>query len=96
MALMTRSLLGTAEMPPALQALVVRKAEGNPFFVEEVTRSLIEDGSLRPERDGFVLTREIGEVSIPDTIQPTPSRTCSRRASTGWPTTRAARSRSRA
>ena len=69
MAIMTRSLLGTSDMPPALQALVVRKAEGNPFFVEEVTRSLVEDGSLRHENGGVILTRDLAEVSIPDTIQ---------------------------
>jgi tetratricopeptide (TPR) repeat protein len=69
MAAITRSLLGTADMPPELRALVARKAEGNPFFVEEVTRSLLEDGSLRCDGGRAELTRELADISIPDTIQ---------------------------
>jgi tetratricopeptide (TPR) repeat protein len=69
MAAMTRTLLGTSEMPQELRALIARKAEGNPFFVEEVTRSLLEDGSLRPENGRVVLTRDLADISIPDTVQ---------------------------
>ncbi|MEW6268520.1 MAG: AAA family ATPase, partial [Thermodesulfobacteriota bacterium] len=69
MAAITRTLLGTADMPLELRSLIARKAEGNPFFVEEVTRSLVEDGSLRAENGRVVLTRSLAEISIPDTVQ---------------------------
>jgi transcriptional regulator with AAA-type ATPase domain/tetratricopeptide (TPR) repeat protein len=65
----TGSLLGTAEVPEALRAVIAAKAEGNPFFVEEVTRSLVEDGSLRRENGRVVLARDLAEVAVPDTIQ---------------------------
>jgi class 3 adenylate cyclase/tetratricopeptide (TPR) repeat protein len=62
-------MLAVSECPPELRDLIVRKAEGNPFFVEEVLRSLLEVGVLR-QRDGrYVLTKPISEVYVPDTIQ---------------------------
>ncbi|HYR96234.1 MAG TPA: sigma 54-interacting transcriptional regulator, partial [Candidatus Binatus sp.] len=69
MADITDSLLGTAEVPDELRALIAAKAEGNPFFVEEVTRSLLEDGSLRREDGRIVLARDLAEIAVPDTIQ---------------------------
>jgi DNA-binding NtrC family response regulator/tetratricopeptide (TPR) repeat protein len=66
---MTDAVLGTATVPPAVRALVADKAEGNPFFVEELTRWLLEDGSLRREDDALVLTRELPAAAVPGTIQ---------------------------
>jgi class 3 adenylate cyclase/tetratricopeptide (TPR) repeat protein len=66
---MTGALLGTAEMPPALRELIARKAEGNPFFVEEVTKSLLEEGALRREDGRIVLARQLADIAVPDSIQ---------------------------
>ena len=43
---MASKLLSLAELPEALRLLLVRRAEGNPFYVEEMIRSLIEQGAL--------------------------------------------------
>jgi class 3 adenylate cyclase len=62
-------MLAMAEFPPELRDLIVRKAEGNPFFLEEVLKSLLEVGALR-QRDGqYVLTKHISEIYVPNTIQ---------------------------
>jgi class 3 adenylate cyclase/tetratricopeptide (TPR) repeat protein len=61
------SALGAA-LPQDLRQLIIGKAEGNPFFVEEVTRSLLESGVLQRTNGSYAL-REGREVSIPDTIQ---------------------------
>ena len=47
------------------------KAEGNPFFVEEVIRTLIERGGLERSADGegWVVTPRIEGVTVPDTLQ---------------------------
>jgi predicted ATPase len=66
---MTRSLLAVDSLPEDLQTMVVRKAEGNPFFVEEVAKSLREIGAIRRSADGFVLTKPLDDVFIPDKIQ---------------------------
>jgi class 3 adenylate cyclase/tetratricopeptide (TPR) repeat protein len=66
---MTRSILSVDSLPEELQAMVIRKAEGNPFFVEEVLKSLTEIGAIRRSEDRFVLTKPIDDLVIPDKIQ---------------------------
>ncbi len=69
MAAITGSVLGTTDIPEALRGLIAAKAEGNPFFVEEVTRSLLEDGSLKREDGHVVLARALDAIAVPDRIQ---------------------------
>ncbi len=66
---MAQSNLGVASLPDAARTLITRKAEGNPFFVEEITASLLEEGSLKREGDAIVLTCDSGDLEIPETIQ---------------------------
>jgi len=68
MAAMAGGLLGAAQLPEALHRLITLKAEGNPFFVEEVTRSLVEQGALRRDGDAVRLATDFGAVAVPDTI----------------------------
>ena len=44
------ALLNIADLPRDLRELMIRKAEGNPYFVEEVVRGLIEQGIVVPDR----------------------------------------------
>ena len=69
MAVMTGAMLGAAAAPDALRELIASKAEGNPFFVEELVRSLLEDGSLRRDGDTIALARPLEDLTVPDTIQ---------------------------
>ncbi len=49
---------------------ILRKAEGNPFFLEEIIRSLIDTGKVaRDPLTGNRRTFELDAVAIPDTIQ---------------------------
>jgi class 3 adenylate cyclase/tetratricopeptide (TPR) repeat protein len=66
---MAEGMLSTEQLPEALQGLIVRKAEGNPFFVEEVVKSLLEVGALRHAGAGFVLAKRLDEIVVPNTIQ---------------------------
>ena len=65
---MARALLADEPVPDALERLIAQKAEGNPFFVEEVVRSLQETGAVRPTGSGVVLTRQLDEIVVPDTV----------------------------
>ena len=67
---MVQGLLQTATLPDAIEAIILRKAEGNPFFIEEVLRMLVERAALvrAPGGDSWVATASIGQVSIPDTL----------------------------
>jgi predicted ATPase len=62
-------MLAISEFPPELRTLIVRKAEGNPFFLEEVLKSLLEVGALRQRNGRYVLTKSVSEIYVPDTIQ---------------------------
>jgi len=66
---MARAMLATDDLPDDLQALLVRKAEGNPFFVEEVVKSLQEAGTIRRTEEGWILTQRLDDLVVPDTIQ---------------------------
>jgi class 3 adenylate cyclase/tetratricopeptide (TPR) repeat protein len=70
---MVAQLLTIDELPLAFRNLIVDKAEGNPFFVEEVIRMLIERGTLyQTEREIGVrweATPLIETVTVPDTLQ---------------------------
>jgi tetratricopeptide (TPR) repeat protein len=66
---MVESLLDADEVPPALGALVVDKAEGNPFFVEELVLALQEQGHVRREGGRVVLSPGLDGVAVPDTVE---------------------------
>ena len=66
---MAQAILATEQLPAALQTLVMQKAEGNPFFVEEVVKSLQEMSVIRRVGSQYVLTKPIEEIVVPDTIQ---------------------------
>jgi predicted ATPase len=63
------NLLNAPGLPPALAHLVLTKSEGNPFFVEEVLRMLIDRGSLTRKEGVWVPADELHELEIPDTVQ---------------------------
>src|SRR5262249_4916478 len=62
-------LLGGDHLPQALAAEILDKSEGNPFFREEVLRSLIESGGLRKNGGKWTLTAPVGILRVPDTLQ---------------------------
>lgn len=66
---LAQAMLATVDLPEALQRLIVQKAEGNPFFVEELIRSLQEVRDIEREQDRYVLARPLDEIVVPDTIQ---------------------------
>jgi class 3 adenylate cyclase/tetratricopeptide (TPR) repeat protein len=56
--------------PPELSRRILAQAEGNPFYIEELTRALLDDGTLERVGDGeLVITRAVEDVAIPDTVQ---------------------------
>ncbi|HEY1297074.1 MAG TPA: AAA family ATPase [Chloroflexota bacterium] len=63
------SLLGVRDLPPALSDLILEKAQGNPFFVEEVIRALIDAGVVYRDGDGWCARPEIAGVAVPASIQ---------------------------
>ena len=64
-----KSLLGGDYLPEPLAAKILDKSEGNPFFLEEVLRSLIESGGLVFDSGKWTLTTAGDVMQVPDTLQ---------------------------
>ncbi len=62
-------LLNSVEVPEVLYHTIQSRAEGNPFFVEEIVRMLIDQGSLVRE-DGFWRVSEDYEVALSELASP--------------------------
>ena len=65
---MLTSLLMTDRIPPEVRRLVQEKAEGNPFYVEEMVNSLIESEILIRDGGSWQLTGPIRESTVSSTI----------------------------
>jgi len=61
--------LGSDEMLAPLRARIEARARGNPLFVEEMIRALVERGVLRGERGAYAPAAPIEEISLPETVQ---------------------------
>ncbi|MGA9722651.1 MAG: adenylate/guanylate cyclase domain-containing protein [Candidatus Binatus sp.] len=66
---MLSALLGDGKDLVPLKRVIIERTEGNPFFMEETVQVLLDEGSL--VRDGSMtrLTRPLGDLKIPPTVQ---------------------------
>jgi class 3 adenylate cyclase/tetratricopeptide (TPR) repeat protein len=65
---MAADLLGAEELPAAVAGRVLAASEGNPLFVRELVRMLVDDGVVRDEAGGWVATAELADVEMPPSI----------------------------
>jgi class 3 adenylate cyclase/tetratricopeptide (TPR) repeat protein len=65
------ALLGGAVLPEELQSRILDRAGGNPFFIEEVLRSLIDHGIIARDGSGtaWTVTAQAATFDIPDNLQ---------------------------
>lgn len=66
---MVRSLTGSKPLPAAVVTLLVKKSDGNPLFVEEMTRMLVESGWLRDMGDRYQLSGPMPDGAVPTRLQ---------------------------
>jgi class 3 adenylate cyclase/tetratricopeptide (TPR) repeat protein len=64
-----RALLGVDDELKPLKRLLVERAEGVPFFLEESVRTLVESGALAGERGAYRLARTLDTIQVPATVQ---------------------------
>ena len=65
------NLLGAEALPENVRRLIITKAEGNPFYLEEVIRSLINQGVITRSADDrrWIAAAGLDEIKLPDTLQ---------------------------
>jgi class 3 adenylate cyclase/tetratricopeptide (TPR) repeat protein len=63
------NLLNIENLPLRIRQAIIEKADGNPFFLEEIMMTLIDKGVVRPENGRWKAAPSIETIAIPDTIQ---------------------------
>jgi predicted ATPase len=66
---MVVALLGVKNVPNDFVNLIYNETEGNPFFIKEVLRTLIEEGALSIRNEKLVLNIKPEEIVIPTSIK---------------------------
>jgi len=66
---MIRGLTGGKRLPAQVLTMLVHKSEGNPLFVEEMTRMLLESGWLVERNGAYELTGPMPEAAVPIRLQ---------------------------
>ncbi|MDQ2913303.1 MAG: AAA family ATPase, partial [Chloroflexota bacterium] len=64
-----RELLAIDALPEDLGAQVIARSEGNPLYIEEFLRLLIDGGYVTKRDDRFVATASLGTLVVPATLQ---------------------------
>ena len=63
------ALLGGEPALRSITQLLLQRTGGNPFFVEESVRTLVETGVLQGARGAYRFVKPLGEVEVPATVQ---------------------------
>src|SRR5262249_41749876 len=64
-----QALLGDDSSLEALKPLLIARTAGNPFFLEESVRTLVETGGLWGERGAYRLAQALATLQVPATVQ---------------------------
>jgi len=64
-----QALLGDDPSLALLKRLLIERTEGNPFFLEESVRALVETGVLAGEPGAYRVTRPLPDIAVPATVQ---------------------------
>ncbi len=65
---MLNNLFRQEDLPRTTRRLIEEKARGNPFYIEEVIRVLVDEGAVEYAEGRFRATEKIGSVAIPGSI----------------------------
>jgi class 3 adenylate cyclase/tetratricopeptide (TPR) repeat protein len=66
---LVENLIGQNELAADLARQIEDSAQGNPLFVEEMLRMLVDEGWLRRETGGWAIEGNVAEIGVPPTIE---------------------------
>ena len=66
---MVANLLGSEAMPAEVAERIVAAAAGNPLFIEEMLRMLVDSGVIARRDGGWVLAGDMSALGAPETVQ---------------------------
>jgi class 3 adenylate cyclase/tetratricopeptide (TPR) repeat protein len=63
------NLLSIPGLPSDPLSLIFEKSEGNPFYIEEILRSFIDQGLLKQKRETWQFVSDVSSFEVPDTVE---------------------------
>ena len=63
------AMLGEHESLTPLKSVLIRRTEGNPLFLEQTVRTLVETKVLTGDRGAYRLAKPLQELEIPPSVQ---------------------------
>ena len=66
---MVQDLVGTTALPTEFEQFITTRTDGNPLFVEELTRALVESGALVRGPEGYRVRETPTALNLPATVQ---------------------------
>ncbi len=67
--ILIQNLLRMQHLPVQIEKTITKNTEGNPFFIEEVIRSLIDDNVIEVKNDQFIISQSIENIVIPTSVK---------------------------
>ena len=64
-----RAILYDCEIESELETLILNRSAGVPLYIEELTQSLLESGSIQREKNQCFLAIAPNDIRVPDTLQ---------------------------
>ena len=66
---LVENLLNIKQLPSSFKSLLLKRSQGNPFYVEEIVKSLIEQEFIRMEKKKWVFKGNIKNIKLPDSVE---------------------------
>jgi class 3 adenylate cyclase/tetratricopeptide (TPR) repeat protein len=66
---LVQAILEGGDVASELRDLILNRAAGNPLFMEELTHTLLENGSIQIKDHQYILAHKALELQVPDTVQ---------------------------
>jgi tetratricopeptide (TPR) repeat protein len=64
-----RAILYDCEIQPELESLILNRSAGTPLYIEELTHSMLENGSIQRKMNQCFLAVAPKDIQVPDTLQ---------------------------
>ena len=66
---LVEAFLAVDNLPAGITSQILDRAGGNPFFLEEIVESLIDNGMITKEGERWVASKDLAGFEVPDSIQ---------------------------
>lgn len=66
---LVKILLNIKNIPDDLKRIIIEKSQGNPFYIEKLVKSLIEQAYVTEEKETWKFEDDIKKLQLPDTLE---------------------------